>query len=394
MALRFSPARGTASLVLNSMVRGPTGAAATIEVGAVSSLTPGTTPTATNVGTSAAAILDFGIPTSKTVAVGSTTTGAEGTSAAVSDSGDADGSVFDFTIPRGASPAIGYTFSTTTTDSDPGNGVVRFNNATPASITTIYFDNLDADGNSVIAWLNTFDDSTTSGNKGALTFTDVAAPATKIVFNVTGSTVVDGTGYRKVTVTHNSGTTLFTNARRLAVAFSRTGDKGADGAVVGPGTTVDGEVVLFNGTTGNVLKRASQTGLAKLTSGVLSAAVPGTDYQAADAQLFSNIPQNAKSAAYTLVLTDGQKEIFHPAADTTARIWTIPANASVAFPIGTVVLFSGETSSGAITLSITTDSLVWIPSGSTGSRTLTAPFMAAAKKVTATKWHLVGAGIT
>ncbi len=46
----------------------------------------------------------------------------------------------------------------------------------------------------------------------------------------------------------------------------------------GLSSSVANEVVLFNGTDGKQLKRATTTGLAKLTSGVLSAATPGTDY--------------------------------------------------------------------------------------------------------------------
>ena len=44
---------------------------------------------------------------------------------------------------------------------------------------------------------------------------------------------------------------------------------------------------------------------------------------------FLNIPQNSQSDAYTLVITDAGKQIFHPSADTTARTFTIPANSSV-----------------------------------------------------------------
>jgi hypothetical protein len=43
-------------------------------------------------------------------------------------------------------------------------------------------------------------------------------------------------------------------------------------------SSVDGEVALFSSTTGKVVKRATGTGLAKLTSGVLSTATSGTDY--------------------------------------------------------------------------------------------------------------------
>lgn len=51
-----------------------------------------------------------------------------------------------------------------------------------------------------------------------------------------------------------------------------------DGAVVGPASSVDGELALFNGTGGRQIKRAAVSGLLKAASGVLSAAVAGTDY--------------------------------------------------------------------------------------------------------------------
>jgi len=43
-------------------------------------------------------------------------------------------------------------------------------------------------------------------------------------------------------------------------------------------TSVDGEVAVFSGTGGKTIKRATGTGLAKLTSGVLGTATSGTDY--------------------------------------------------------------------------------------------------------------------
>ena len=50
------------------------------------------------------------------------------------------------------------------------------------------------------------------------------------------------------------------------------------GDVVGPSASVDSEIVLFSGTTGKLVKRASTTGILKATGGVLSAATAGTDY--------------------------------------------------------------------------------------------------------------------
>lgn len=106
------------------------------------------------------------------------------------------------------------------------------------------------------------------------------------------------------------------------------------------------------------------------------------------------ILQNSQSAAYTLVLTDAGKHIYHPSADTTARTWTIPANSSVAFPIGTAITFVNDTSAGTITISITTDTLVLFPAGTTGSRTLAANGIATATKVTSTRWVITWVNLT
>ena len=106
------------------------------------------------------------------------------------------------------------------------------------------------------------------------------------------------------------------------------------------------------------------------------------------------IPQNSKSADYTLVLTDAGKHIYHPSADTSGRTITIPANASVAYTIGTAITFVNDTSAGALTIAITSDTLVLAPDGTTGSRTLAANGMATCIKMTATRWMISGSGLT
>ena len=61
------------------------------------------------------------------------------------------------------------------------------------------------------------------------------------------------------------------------------------GNVLGPGTvTVDNELVLWDGTTGTSIKRASLSGLVKSTAGVASAAVAGTDYVAPSGSITGN----------------------------------------------------------------------------------------------------------
>jgi hypothetical protein len=96
-------------------------------------------------------------------------------------------------------------------------------------------------------------------------------------------------------------------------------------------------------------------------------------------------PQNIQSANYTLVLGDAGKQIFHPVADAFVRTYTIPANASVAFPIGTVVLFTVENGGTPVGININSDTLVF-GDGTTGSLGVVANQTLMAIKVTATKW--------
>ena len=109
---------------------------------------------------------------------------------------------------------------------------------------------------------------------------------------------------------------------------------------------------------------------------------------------YLNIPQNSQSGAYTLIASDAGKHILHPSADTTARIWTIPANASVAFPIGTAITFVNQNGAGTITISITTDVMRLAGTGGLGNRTLAANGIATALKITATEWIISGTGLT
>ena len=94
------------------------------------------------------------------------------------------------------------------------------------------------------------------------------------------------------------------------------------------------------------------------------------------------------------MLSDSGKHIFHPSADTTARTYTIPANASVAYPIGTAITFVNQNGAGTLTIAITTDTMRLAGAGTTGNRTLAANGIATALKVTSTEWIISGTGLT
>jgi plastocyanin len=107
---------------------------------------------------------------------------------------------------------------------------------------------------------------------------------------------------------------------------------------------------------------------------------------------YLNIPQNSQSAAYVLTLADAGKHIFHPAGDATARTYTIPANSSVAYPIGTALAFINMTAE-LVTIAIDTDTLYLSGTGTTGSRILSQYGSASAIKITATSWLIAGSGL-
>jgi hypothetical protein len=109
---------------------------------------------------------------------------------------------------------------------------------------------------------------------------------------------------------------------------------------------------------------------------------------------YLNIPQNSQSTDYTLVLSDSGKHIFHPSSDSSTRTYTIPANASVPFPIGTVVTFVNKSTLGTITIAITSDTLTLAGSGTTGSRLLSVNGIATCIKITSTEWLISGPGLS
>ena len=90
-------------------------------------------------------------------------------------------------------------------------------------------------------------------------------------------------------------------------------------------------------------------------------------------------------------LTYSGKHIYHTS---TAGTFTIPANGSIAYPIGTALSFSNGHGAGALTIAITTDTMYLAGTGTTGSRTLAADGVATAMKVEANVWQISGVGLT
>lgn len=222
----------------------------------------------------------------------------------------------------------------------------------------------------------------------------------------TGTLTLAGaaTGFQSFSVIGNGNTTYY--------AISSSGSSEWEvglGTYTSSGTTLARTTILASSNAGSAVNLSAGTkdvfvtfpssfaisptlttpALGTPASGNLSnCTVDGTDSVG-----FRNIPQNSQSAAYTCVLSDAGKHIFHPSSDANARTFTIPDNGSVAYPIGTAITFINMTSQ-VVTIAITTDTMYLSSAGTTGSRSLAQYGSATALKITSTSWIISGSGLT
>lgn len=161
------------------------------------------------------------------------------------------------------------------------------------------------------------------------------------------------------------------------------------GSVSAASTTISPtELSYLDGATSNLQTqigtKAGSGANTDITSLLQSTAIAATGTIAADSIGFRGLPQNAQTASYTLALADAGKHISN-----TTGGFVIPANASVAFPVGTtIVLFNNSGSTQ--TISITSDTLRQAGTSNTGSRTLAVYGLATCVKVASTTWVVSG----
>jgi hypothetical protein len=178
----------------------------------------------------------------------------------------------------------------------------------------------------------------------------------------------DGSDYVKVV-----STALTNSTGTLAVANGGTGVTTSTGS-------------------GNVVLSTSPTLVTPVLGTPTSGNLSGCTADGTNGVGYINVPQNAQTGSYTLVAGDAGKHIYHAAAAAVAT-YTIPANASVPYALGTAVTFINM-STNAVTIAITTDTLYLGGTGTTGSRTLALYGVATCVKMTSTTWVITGSGLT
>lgn len=229
-----------------------------------------------------------------------------------------------------------FTRSATTADADPGAGTLRLNNATLASVTQLYIDLTDADGNDITAWLDRIDDAFGTA-KGYIRVGSRSDRTKWILFKATGLTTT--TGYRKIPVTYvgaGTGGAPSTSASDVFFSFESLGFEGTVSAAQG-GTGIAGA----GGAANRVLRTAdgstwtaAQVALATDVSGTLPFANGGTGLTTASlGQLFHYDGTKLKAfgptgvsyaadAGVTKALSDGARWLLDDAALTTGRTFT------------------------------------------------------------------------
>jgi hypothetical protein len=155
--------------------------------------------------------------------------------------------------------SLQYTFSTTTTDSDPGSGLVRLNNATQNAATEIYIDDEDSDGTDVSGVIGLLaGGNNPSSVLGYVTIRKEFAPENFITMKIT--TLTSASGYTKLvgTVEASSGATPFSDTDNLYFSIDVSGDKGDPGAgdLSGPGSSTDNALVRFDGAGGSAVQNS------------------------------------------------------------------------------------------------------------------------------------------
>jgi len=163
----------------------------------------------------------------------------------------------------------------------------------------------------VLALAGTNGTNGTNGANGAVGATGGAGPTGST--GTTGATGAAGTN-GATGLTGATGATGLTGATGAAGtngtngatgptgATGATGSTGASGSGAGDVTStsassVDNELALFSSTTGKIIKRATQTGIVKLTAGVISVATLGTDY--GDASSSASASVDSELALYS-----------------------------------------------------------------------------------------------
>lgn len=207
-----------------------------------------------------------------------------------------------------------------------------------------------------------------------------------------GSTNVAAAG---VLATVNSNVGSFTNANITV---------NAKGLVTAASNGSPGGVTSFNTRTGAVtLSSGDVTGAlgfapANNASPAFTGSTPTSGGTAlvltTDSRFGGPTQRSFTNTNYAITGVDAGGQVIRIGPDATSRTITVPSNASIPFPIGTKIEIVNGCTVGTLVIAITTDGLVWSPSGASGSRTMSGCAQVTLTKILATTWFVTGTGLS
>ena len=191
-----------------------------------------------------------------------------------------------------------------------------------------------------------------------------------------------GAAYKLVLKT-STGTTLWTMDNLRAI---NDPSSVAWAVITGKPTTIAGYGIVDGLTT-----TVAAATYAPIASPSLTGTASATDEAANSYNIgWRDCPQVSKTISYQLVISDRGKQVL---MNGTSLTLTIPANGTVAFPIGTTIMVV-NTNSTSLSVAITTDTLTLANTTTTGTRTLSQNGIATLTKIGATSWLIAGTGLT
>lgn len=283
---------------------------------------------------------------------------------------------------------------------------------TSPTISTPVIDtiNISASGASASLWNTTLTTGSiatggalTSGGitlAGGTTFAGTIAIANASTSAHTIS-ISNAAGAANKTINIGTASTGGTTAIALGSSSGATSTISLNGTVTASSTVTTGGALNLNYASPTIASNNASaaniftttvTGINLGSSTIKSTLFPtdGTTSTAASGAGYMGMPQVTTGISRSFAATDAGKHVYVTSTGTTQ---TIPANGTVAFPIGTsIVVVNG--SGVSTTIAINTDTLRLANSASTGSRTLASNGMCTLLKINSTEWIASGNGLT
>jgi hypothetical protein len=287
-------------------------------------------------------------------------------------------------IRQSVADAYGISIDSSTTDTSLGGGALLASGS-----------NIDVNGTKII--LGRYDVNNVDSNNGVTALNKIEINNNDILIGPYSSNTVDGSTVTAFTgwTFNKYGTLTFPDATVQTTAWTGVVGTQATLNVTGAATaetfntdqiTIVGNRITTTVTNANLEIECNGTG-----GVVINTVADATTASTTKSVGYLGLPQSATATSATLAIGDAGKHIY---VTTNSQTITIPAAASVDYPIGTTLTFIAGPDATTVSIAITSDTLRLAGGTSTGTRTLAANGMATAVKVAATTWYINGVGLT